>query len=270
MPTVEGHKELHDFRRPNKNGSGSYDSVLQGAKALIKAGVDVTLSCNLEGSTFKELPYLQKLAYDMGANCSTCSLRDYKGTYGTGKFKHPEFELLDRDEHCKRVHEVFSKTPFTTEVLRDLLKPRKHGCRGYRENYFVIDPEGEVYKCEGYAGIKDKVLFNLADDINISNLNTATRNPFEHEKCATCKALPLCMGYCYWARDLFGDVCNTYGYTIADYAADYAKAAVSELENNLVFTKGVAILAKPFDLDTVLEEGRNTSYSYVGAYKYDK
>ncbi len=60
---IDGSRESHDFLR----GSGTYEKALEGAKLISQSGIPLLLTTCLTKYNYKDLPYVAKLAQDLGA-----------------------------------------------------------------------------------------------------------------------------------------------------------------------------------------------------------
>jgi uncharacterized protein len=64
---------------------------------------------------------------------------------------------------------------------------------------FVVDPDGDLYRCWNYVGDKTRACGNVARDIDYKNaefLRLFTFDPYADAKCRECNILPLCQGGC--------------------------------------------------------------------------
>ena len=86
---------------------------------------------------------------------------------------------------------------------------RKIFCGLFKLKNVVIDPNGELYKCEHHLGRHDKVIGNVRQGIFYSAATLKFINNDVNEKCSKCKLFPLCLGGCPAQReDLYsGEAC---------------------------------------------------------------
>src|SRR5205823_631489 len=75
-------------------------------------------------------------------------------------------------------------------------------CDANRMNAFVVDPDGDLYKCWTEIGNKAASIGTIRD-LKGSNHEEGDREvrwltwePFEYSDCVECKMLPICMGGC--------------------------------------------------------------------------
>jgi uncharacterized protein len=85
--------------------------------------------------------------------------------------------------------------------------PWYHLCNFMSLFSFVIDPRGDIYKCEELVGKKEFCIGNVKEGPNdLKIIQYFYANPYEkksaHKKCQRCKILPYCNGFCPIAKFL--------------------------------------------------------------------
>lgn len=78
------------------------------------------------------------------------------------------------------------------------------GCMTCRNNYLIIGPEGEIYKCWNDFNTPKKVV-GFIKDKRISNPSLLCQYAYEasmynQQECKDCKVFPICTGGCSWLR----------------------------------------------------------------------
>lgn len=95
---------------------------------------------------------------------------------------------------------------------------------GAGRNFFAIGPNGFLYPCFRFIGIKEYKLGDVKEGIDIDLKFTFQRKigkPFDkREKCKVCWAAPLCSGPCFANVELLG---NKNGEPRSDFC-DFVKA----------------------------------------------
>ena len=77
-------------------------------------------------------------------------------------------------------------------------------CGADNSNAFVIDSEGNMYKCWNDVGIENLAIANVLNEEKIddlkymNNINYLLWTPFDYRECKECWLLPVCMGGCPW------------------------------------------------------------------------
>ncbi len=204
--TLDGVKEIHDTRRIDKNGRGSFDATMKalkllnpipGIRKIIRINVDKT---NL-ASTYQLLDYigknglkLTKCTVDFGivkSNSAACA--DYAGN------------CLSPDEIGNVLYDLWKYAE--QQGFRYNIKPRQHYlyCGLYRENNYTITPNCEVYKCWEQAGQKEHCMgiideFGRFVEQTPAFYHWMNTDPLQSHECKNCAYLPACGGGCGVAK----------------------------------------------------------------------
>ena len=239
--TVDGPEEIHNARRVAADGSNSFAKQMKAARLCSEAGINVRANMNTDRVNLPYYPEVSALLRDeFGIELTTTMLCDYGHFFGTREFKKPAFDLFTHEEYAHLNHDIFVKSGFTESQLREILRPIKRFCRGQRDNYFVIDVRGDVYKCDGYMGEPNHIHFNIFDEIGVENLHEITFDATQDAKCGACTLLPLCHGNCIWERRKTEMPCHPLKYTIDDYLNDWRSCFEAILPDD-----GFTLLAAP-------------------------
>ncbi len=222
LVTIDGPEEVHNVRRPAVDGSNSYQGIMRAVDELRSQGIRINALINLDKKTEPLLDALHDALRDEhGVDLKPTKLNDYHRTYGCGAFAQPAFDLFTHEEYARFSYEHFASRRHTSDDYAALLAPAPLFCRGQMENYYGIDAEGDVYKCDGWMGDGRHVLFNLLDGYDASALDTAPVYPFDDAECTACELLPICKGTCQWERTCCGNPCHPLKTTIGDYLRDW-------------------------------------------------
>lgn len=222
LVTIDGPEAIHNVRRPAADGSNSFDGIMRAVDALKSRGIRINALINLDKKTAPLLDALHdELLAEHGIDLKPTKLNDYHGTYGCNAFAAPAFNLFTHEEYAHFTYERFAAQPHTPDDYAALLAPAPLFCRGQMENYYGIDAEGDVYKCDGWMGDGRHVLLNLLDGYDAGALDTAPAYPFDDARCTACALLPICKGTCQWERTCCGEPCHPLKTTIGDYLRDW-------------------------------------------------
>jgi uncharacterized protein len=196
--TLDGPGRIHNVKRPRKNGKPSFETIIkniQYAVDKIAVGIRVNVDQSFTPGIIKEL--LQELI-DAGvhekvglyfgqleASTTVCS-NISESCYETADFSKIEIEyyrlLLENNFRIDRL-----PSPMSTFCMAQVI------------NSFLIDPDGDIYKCFNHVGEKEKKMGNIANEIDYRDpnfLHLFRFLPFEDETCNSCDFLPICMGGC--------------------------------------------------------------------------
>lgn len=206
--TLDGPREVHNSRRMLKGSNGpTFDRILEGIKLLKANNLEVYIRINLDRSNIGSVNRFLETLRDNGLN----DVFIYLGQvipYTSGCKSYESSCMLT--EEFSKVNQAFSKSlnSMEFETWRVSFYPRfARACDANRENAFVLDPDGDIYKCWTEIGNKQVSIGKIRDLIQKKQENNEndrenreirwlTWEPFEYSDCVKCKMLPICMGGC--------------------------------------------------------------------------
>lgn len=201
--TFDGGRKAHNKRRIRKDGSGTYDTLLDVLELLKDANIDLTLKLNLDRENIETFIELSKDLKERGLDNIKKSLgriypinierlNDRRANYAE-KCIYPE----EMEDFADKIYEQMGETGFQHVPLEI---SRHSPCTFDREDIFVVDPYLDLYNCTEFLGLKDKKVGNINKNgemiFNYEYYEQMSRNPLEFEECRVCKYLPLCAGGC--------------------------------------------------------------------------
>lgn len=227
--TLDGPPEMHDLRRPLRNGAGTFERIVRNLEQAVTY-FDVHVRINLDSDDLEPLAALLQILDQHG-------LRDKLIVY-PGRLTVDD----DRDRSSAGCGSCLSTGHFE-EVERQALKlcasygygsvslpaPKGAACMAVRKNGAVIGPDGSLYKCLHVVGNPAHVVgqvsaYRQAD----SRLRRWLEySPFDDAECVTCRALPYCMGGCpyYGLEGRREDRCQTVKETLEQQILDFVRSA---------------------------------------------
>lgn len=192
--TIDGKPETHNKSRILKNGKPTYDRIINNIDLLTEKAPKclVLVRTNIHDGNKNEYAELHKelSARWKGRNvavvpafvqpCSNCSV----------KCCSPE-EKSDFLLNLKMNH----------NINRPEIKPtiRTGHCSATKENCYIIDPDGNLYKCWNDIGIKERCVGNVFEGIKNNTLIARYiigSDKYKDEKCMQCSLFPICDGGC--------------------------------------------------------------------------
>ena len=195
--TIDGLADIHNISRPFKSGAGSFDVLINNIKQTWDL-VKISLGGNYTKNNYKRFVSLLDFLKDedLGPdkissikfdpivnNPSTDTLLvPYKsGCISINEEWLVEADLLLREEILK--HGYF--TP----------KPAPSLCLIESDNFFLVNYDGNIYKCPAFTGKKSFAIGSLKTGIkNYTDLYKL--GIWQNNKCFECEYLPLCFGGC--------------------------------------------------------------------------
>lgn len=224
--TLDGTEEFHDKRRIGKNGEPTFKRTIEKIKLLNKNNISVSLRINVDNENVVSLDRLMKIISDEGIKANV-----YLGHIqaNTEACKSNENICMNKTEFYDLNFDFINKNK---EKYKDLVfnepVPTKKNvfCGANKEFSFVIDANGNVYKCWNEVGQKNLSIYNVNDtkNVNYENLLRYEKiNPFENKKCRKCKCLPICLGGCPYNRMMGMNDCSNMKYLISEYLDNIIK-----------------------------------------------
>ncbi len=200
--TLDGPSRIHNQKRPLKNGRESFDTILENisqASGKLQIGIRV----NVDKSFTPEI--IAELLDEIEAR----GLREKVGV-SFGQLEPATTACANISENC---HETRSYSDAEIEYYRLLLnrgfviqklpEPILSFCIAQLMNAYLIDPDGDLYRCFNHAGDKTMSMGNIQAPINYQHVEFNRLfgfDPFDTETCRNCTILPLCMGGCVARR----------------------------------------------------------------------
>ena len=196
--TLDGPAQIHNIKRPLVNGRPSFDTIVKNLvyattrlRIGLRVNVDKEFTRDTVGRLLDELEAAgvrDRLSVNFAliepatSVCANIS----ENCYDTAGFSSVETEY----------YTLLSERGFRVEKLPS---PSPAACMAQLINAFVVDPDGDLYRCWNYVGDKSHVCGNIARDIDYKNaefLHLFTFDPYANAKCRDCNILPLCQGGC--------------------------------------------------------------------------
>jgi uncharacterized protein len=237
--TFDGPETLHNQRRPLKNGKDSFRTILENLKyaaskmmVSVRINVDKNLDRVLIGELLTELKGAglqdQAAIYfgQLEASTITCAAIA-ESCYNTVEFSEVEIEFyrLLLDEGFR---------------IQKLPSPSALYCMAQHINGFLVDPEGNLYRCWNHVGDAGKSMGNVKDPIDLQHPNFTRLfyfDPFDDERCKNCDILPLCMGGCPAQRadrGLAGDrICQSWRHNLTPMLEVIARSRQQQAKSSV-------------------------------------
>ncbi|MDR1183833.1 MAG: radical SAM protein [Coriobacteriales bacterium] len=233
--SLDGCAQRHNCRRLSRTSEDTYDQIVANFDNLLDEGITVSASFPLECNNFKDYHTVgNELIKKPGMMVRSSQLRNYNDTFTEDAFRR--IDLTTRPDFADQSFQFFMEQNPTAIELEEALAPMRIFCGTPIQNWWAIDELGNVYKCSGEMGDKERVIFSLLDqpedrDVNWELLSMyMTFSPTKDEQCRKCRVLPLCQGECAFEHILFGRFCRTLLYTIEDYVKAYYVAIERETD----------------------------------------
>lgn len=196
--TLDGPGRIHEAKRPLKNGKPSFGQIIENIKYActrmmigIRVNVDKSFRADDIAELLEELKLagLQKKVGIYFGQLEPASIACSNITDAC--YSNPDFSAVEVDYFRLLLDHGFR--------IEKLPSPTSAFCMAQRVNAFLIDHEGNLYRCFNYVGDGEKVMGNIRDTIDYSHPNFTRLfefNAFENAECSSCSLLPICLGGC--------------------------------------------------------------------------
>lgn len=198
--TLDGLKENHDKRRHLLGGQGTFDRIFENLKLFDDSPMSVLVRMNVDNENCDDFEKLKKLIDDLG----NTNIRVYASPVeDLNKDKVNEIsEFMTNDEFDRFTIEAGKKGDLSEDDF-SVMDDRYCFCTAQTENCYVIDEDGDFYKCWDEVGRKEYKCFNVLHPEERNNFQIASfvaDDPFSDEKCKGCVFLPVCFGGCQFQK----------------------------------------------------------------------
>lgn len=201
--TLDGTKEVHDSRRPYKNGKGSFDDIIHAIKLLSKESnkLRTVIRINIDKTNTDEAVKLLSYLGKTGKNLTMCGI-DFGIVRGSTSACsaysgncYIDYEIGDVLEYLWSEAEKQGFSMRTNPIQRWMY------CGLYSDSQYTVTPDCGVYKCWEHAGMDEHLMGEIGSDGSLINVTYAlydwmSKNPLEDNDCKECVYLPACGGGC--------------------------------------------------------------------------
>ncbi|MCX6827741.1 MAG: radical SAM protein [candidate division Zixibacteria bacterium] len=202
--TVDGPKEVHNIRRPLKNGGGTYDRIVANLanipdNAPIMLSIRINIDKRNQESTSLLLEDLKKRGFHEKPNFHLC----------LGQVIHLSKSCPGIAAQCMMTEEFSTFSANTYKIAMDMGFRITHypmimmsNCGAIRRGSVVIEPNGNIQNCWNTVGeseLRTGILTPEGIEYNHNYAKWLSWTPFESD-CRECNILPICMGGCPYKR----------------------------------------------------------------------
>jgi len=201
--TLDGPSETHNQTRPFKNCKGSFNRVIKNIKESCDL-IKINLSGNFSKSTYKKFPLLFDVLEKEGITSDKINLVKFSPIM-------KQCDSVSKGNSCSKAC-VSTDEPWLWEAgnfLREEILKRGYNttklkpstCAIENRDDFIINFDGDIYKCPAFNGNKEFVIGNLKTGIKNYDRSHKT-GIWKNDKCLECAYLPICFGGCRYMEYL--------------------------------------------------------------------
>jgi len=213
--TLDGARPVHDATRLRKNGSGSYEAVMQAMRIAVDEGYSVFVRVNLNKKAEASFADLLDDIRRRGLG------PDQIGIYIAEMKQHSNSMALGGLYYLS-VAEYAQSFIDALKVMKEFgypmpkLSPLEVNCSFDKPSSVLFGVDGNLYHCttgtDRALGELDESGAIVHEDARRRRIHS--REPWDDPHCATCKSLPTCMGGCAHLDEEGKTKCNPEGFVI--------------------------------------------------------
>lgn len=208
--TLDGPPKIHDSRRILASGEATFYKIVNNIKNVSDL-INITVRVNVDRTNEDSIDELVRILKEEDIYDKIFLYIAKVDDYSENSSENPL--ILNYKEFADKHNKFISKNRKFNEI--PVMNPNI--CVSVNANGFVIDPEGNLYKCWDEIGRKEGIIGNVKSGFEYNNtfFFYSNYNPFDDEKCVKCKLLPVCMGGCPFQKKKRGEsVCREQKYLI--------------------------------------------------------
>ena len=202
--TIDGTEQIHNIRRKLVDGRNSFAVITQNVEN-IKGIIPITIRINVDKTNANAIDDLieyfvkvkkwgkdDDIVFYLGIvekSTEHCNILD------NSCFSHSEFSEILKKYYLK-LFDLGCYNAFT----KLLTSPKPIHCGAITKNSFVIDSDGDIYKCWNVIGMKEEAIGNLNTGVKLSSKHLDWLLIDLPTQCKSCSFRPQCQGSCPYKR----------------------------------------------------------------------
>jgi len=233
--TLDGDRVLHDENRIPNSGKPTFDAMIAAIRQLIQLNAHVSLRVHIHPERLESAQNLVEYL-DNEEILGHPQVSVYFSPINT--FGSENISLADADIFNETFQKVAFKTnypPSNLAFIDNFLKmqdkkllPKVRYCAAGSDNFYIVDPSGDLYACYEEAGHKERRIGALRNGkVKISALKEkySKRHLLKISECIRCSAALFCGGGCpSEARIQKGSMYKSYCHQNKEFIAQTMKA----------------------------------------------
>lgn len=197
--TIDGPKEIHDTRRIQIDGKGTYTRILNNIKEFLKENPDKKISIrinvdkNNRNTLIESIKNVLKIIDTNRISFNMHPVEPYSDKVTVEDIHGDIRETARKIVECYNF--LFEKgiTPFIWTV----------NCGINTMSQWVFDTDGSIFKCSQHAGLVEESVSHVNSHMLNKNFYKIMNRKYDDE-CQLCKYVGVCDGGCYQQEKLYG------------------------------------------------------------------
>lgn len=201
--SMDGIQTVQDKQRPTASGKGSFDNVINGIKALVRADVAFVVRSTITGDNINDMPEFVQLCADLGVKQISLMPFSAVGSGATAGITPLDAKLYV-DNYLKSKEIAKRNDIHLSMAGTQIDKVNTYFC-GVIGSNCVVTPEGQISTCSRITKASDSLASKfIIGEVNKSgfSIDEAKANELIHlnlysyNYCQTCFAKYVCTGGC--------------------------------------------------------------------------
>ncbi len=227
--TIDGLKEYHDKRRIMKDGSRSFDVIMDNIDK-IKDILKVTIRVNVDQNNLNHIEnFVYFLMNDKKIGNSVNLYFDKVNDY-TAAYNCDISSFIGQKDLNSLLKKIYSNIVYNGNnnliSLESYISPKIKNCGATNINNYIIDSDGYIYKCLTLVGVKEAAIGKITEEIDVIKHKKWVFHELD-TKCKVCKQRPLCQGGCVF-REIQNNEMHRCKFNSEDYK--FALNTIYEIE----------------------------------------
>ena len=209
--TLDGPADIHNNRRPLHSGKGTFNEIVAGIDAALKAGLPVNLRAVMDRDNMPALPELANLAIEKGWTASPLFKTQLGRNYELHYCQDNESRLYDRLTMYEDLYELIKNNPSVMDFHRpaysisrflfdngEMPDPLFDSCPGCKTEW-AFDYSGNIFSCTATVGKPGESLGTFFPERTLKEDAVAAwqeRDVTSIPECKTCALRLACGGGC--------------------------------------------------------------------------
>ena len=209
--TLDGIEDIHNSRRPLRNGEATFCKIVQGIDRLLEGGYTVNLRVVLDNNNIDELPALARFASERGWTDNTGFKTQLGRNYELHTCQVDGGKLFSRAAFYDRLYNLVQAHPEVSEFHRpafslsrflfengELPEPLFDSCPACKTEW-AFDYTGRIYSCTATVGKQDECLGTFHPELTRKEeiiQNWQERDVTSIPECTSCSLQLTCGGGC--------------------------------------------------------------------------
>lgn len=210
MVSIDGYKEIHNHHRKFRNGTGSFDKVIEGIQILKEKGVEFRIRATLDHRFYDKYQEINDFLKSLGSDRVTISrlvnYNDDQLTFPLNisdiKYESAQLKAYLENAVKEALAGKFPRNfPYISHFKKIVFAERSLMNCGAYEGGTAISSDGKYYPCHRFVGMEDFDFGDVFNGVNKEKLKKQLSSLDENTRyCNKCFGKYICQRSCF--RDL--------------------------------------------------------------------